>query len=165
VTPEGERAAQFTLHVSVAARWWLYHLPQAPEAVRFLRGKLGEPRSPILLAVQDIEAQIFEYVAKELGDDLDVLLAETIAADAIGLFDDLQESGVIQLLPTRIFLPPALVGAALHRIPFSDAVAVSLAEDSGAPLLVADDAVYRTLRALESVRPRLRVAWLSDQLD
>ena len=58
----------------------------------------------------------------------------------------------------------ALLTTAIHRIPFSDAVAVTLAENSGAPLLVADEDTYQTLKALESVRPTPFVAWLPDVL-
>jgi len=117
------------------------------------------------LATDDIEAQLLKYIAEEFGDDLNIFLAESVAADALRLLDELQEARILELVPTRMFLRVALLTAALYRIPFVEAIAVGLAEDSGSPLLVADEATYRTLKALEPARTNFRVAWLSDQLD
>ena len=162
--PPADAPQRFVLHVSVAARWWLYHLPQGPEAARFLWERLRLPGTS-LVAVEGIELQILEQIATDLGDDLNTFLADTLAGDVLQLFADFEETNHLELVPVRRLARVAMLTVAMHRISFADAVAAALAEDSGAPLLVANEGAYRILKALEPARPALRVAWLPDELD
>ncbi len=161
MTGSVDHSEQYVLHPSVAAKWWLYHTPNAPEASRFLSESLAA-RAVRLLAVDDIEPRVLGEIAAELGPSFDVPLAELIAEDVHLLFSELEREGLLRLTAQPSLIRDAFLGAAQYQIPFADALPIVLAERSAAPLLVLDEALYQLLQGLETSRPGLKVTWLPD---
>jgi hypothetical protein len=156
-------AGLLILHVDVAVRWWLPHLPQARESQEFLYERLstGTVR---LITYEAIELRVLEAIAEDLGANLDAFLAQSVVQDVQGLFGELQQRGILQLVSPREGLPAAMLAAGLYRIPLHDALLTILAEAREAPLLVADRERRSALMRLERDRPGFRVAWLPDEL-
>lgn len=155
--------ALYTLHPSVAKKWWLYHLSSASEAERFRYERI-DSHAVRLVAVDTLLFQVLDEIAKDLGESLDLFLTQTLADDVMALFADLQDAEILELVPHQSLLRAAMIRAGRYHISFADALAVALARDSGWPLLLADRALYDALKPLEATEPRLSVVWLVDEL-
>ena len=148
---------RFVLHASVAARWWLPHLPYAAKANQFLTDELRSGQTGVV-AVEGVELQLLDILAHDLSP---VRLDTAIAGM---LFDALRRDRLLRSVGHRALLRSAFAVATSHDIAFSDALAVALAGTSSLPLLVADEGIYITLHEVEVERPGLRVVWLPQYL-
>lgn len=154
---------QFTLHVSVAVRWWLYHLPWSAEADRFLFRGLAGKRLRVV-AVDGMELQVLSAIVDDLGAYLDEGMARQMGTDVPTLFNDLGQAGILRSVSARSLARAAMVNASRHRLSFSDSLTVTLAAINGTPLLVADYALYEALKPIAAAEPAFRVAWLPDHV-
>ena len=155
---------RFVLHASVAARWWLPHLPYAAKANQFLTDELRSGQTGVV-AVEGVELQVLDILAHDLSPvRLDTAIAGMLFDDVIAVFDALRRDRLLQSVGHRALLRSAFAVATSHDIAFSDALAVALAGTSSLPLLVADKGVYITLHEVEVERPGLRVLWLPQYL-
>lgn len=151
------------LHLDVAKRWWLRHLPYSAEAERLLHETLAS-RAVYFIAVEGLLSDVLREFVHDLGDDLDPFLARQIAGDAIALFDQFRTEQLLRMLPREPLLRSALLACARYHLSFDDALAMRLAEESGSPLLIADPVLYEVLIPLERELPNFHLAWLGDVL-
>jgi len=164
VTRPADPPSQFTLHVSVAQRWWLRHLPEAGRAEEFFRESVL-PRNVWFIAADTLELDVLSAIAKDLATELDPLLAEQLATDVSLTLAQMRRAGTLRLAPHEPLLRAAIIAVSIYQLPLPDALAIALAQDSGQPLLLADRALYDYLLTLQPMHPGLSLAWLADQVD
>ncbi|MDO8472327.1 MAG: hypothetical protein Q7T05_00750 [Dehalococcoidia bacterium] len=152
----------YTLHTSLAIRWWLTHLAHANEAKRFVDDKLATGRVGVV-AVEGTDLQILNELSSDLGQ---FRLSPTIAVDLFNdvskVFEQMAERGILRTVNSKPLAFPAFVIACLYNISLWDALAVALAAQTGCPLLVADEELHQVLRVIQADRPAFQVAWLPD---
>lgn len=124
-----EERDRFTLHTSVAMRWWLYHLPEADAAARFLYERLSTRRVE-LVAVDTLPLHVLDAIASDLGSELDTFLAEGLAVDVPALFARLQREGILRFMPHQSLFGAAMLTTSLHGVAFADALAITASQDS-----------------------------------
>lgn len=154
---------RYTLHVSVAQRWWLHHLPLATEAERLLNEWVVR-YSVRFVTLDTLLVQVLADIVADLGEDLDPFLSKALVDDVTSLFVELAESGALLTVSHRRFLRAAMLIVGRRHIPFDEALVVSLAQSYRWPLLLADRDTYDLLKPLEALEQALSVVWLSDEL-
>lgn len=155
---------RFVLHPSVAVRWWLYHLPYAPEADRFLHDIVVGAKAG-LVAVAEVELVVLDLVAADLGAlRFDPDLARLLCDDILRHFRLMTASGHLTTISPDRLVRSAFSIASHYAVPLGDALTVILAELQGMPLIVADEPVYQNLQVLARERQRPAPLWLPDYL-
>ena len=153
---------QFTLHESVAARWWLVHLPLADEARRFLFNTLSSGQLG-LVAPSQLEFRILDLMARDLGPvHADPSISNILFDDKSRQLRQMRDQRILRLVDERPLAREAFSLASLHNFSFVDALTVILAEGAGRPLLLADQDLFTRLQEVRVDRPGLRVLWLPE---
>jgi hypothetical protein len=155
---------RFVLHPSVAARWWLQHLPHATEANRLLFDVLATGGAEVAV-VAGIEYAVLRWVATDPGEvQFDPDLARLLCEDILELFGTLISSSALTTSDRAVLVRVAFPIASYYAIDLDDAFTIALAQLQNPPLLLAEESVLRSLQPVAADQPRLRLLWLPNYL-
>ena len=153
---------EIVLHVSVAARWWLRHLPYATEAERFLLEEIGARRVRTL-AVAGIELRVLDELARDLSAiELDPLIAQLLYDDVTAQFQTMTRMCMMRVADPIPLAAAAFVMATRFGISLDDAMSMVLAHLSDTPILLADEGLRERLQTRAAEHPGLQVRWLPE---
>jgi hypothetical protein len=137
------------VHPSVVARWWLYHLPGAAAAQRFLVDSV-ETRSVTLVALESLESEILSELAADLAsyrDRIDDVILSALFIDVRRTLAALLSRDALVLNDGVDVAFPAFVVASSSKLAFADAQLLAMALARAEPLIVATDEVAERIRA------------------
>lgn len=149
------------LHASVLALLWRHGLPDANKARKYYQEILGSGRVTVR-AIDSIYDQVLQRVTRDLTEyERRGLPLSDLRTDIANIINAIMKKEHLWYPSRRAHLEPLVRDLARsHEISFTDGLMVPLAELVGIPVLVADEELYRKLKAVESSRPNFRVDWL-----
>jgi hypothetical protein len=151
------------IHPAVAVRWWLYHLPNAEAARRFLVESV-ETRSVTLVALASLESEVLSQLAADLAsyrDRIDEGILSALFVDVRRTLTALVSQDALTLNDGADVAFPAFVVASSSQLSFADAQLLAMALARVEPLLVATEDVADRIRRAIPRGSRLDVQVLS----
>lgn len=159
---------RFTLHLSVALRWWLWG-PWSREATELLDGLASGSLTVVI--VEGIAWQVLEALARDFGaantptQTIPTEIIDRTFYDVDRQFQLLAQVGAARTISQSQVIRAGYALAGVRNLPLYEALTVVASEGTGRSLVIADPARYEALKALEGAAPELRdfqAVWLGD---